>query len=106
MGVQQPAAFMQSVDELKQQGNALYVQDAHAEAIEKYGMAIKAFEASASDDPQAPELRKALAVLYSNRAQAALAIVRKSQPAGSGASALGNLPKVLRLHAFRANADA
>lgn len=102
----QDTEFLMTVEELKQQGNALYVKDDSAAAIEKYGLAIEAFEASAGESPHAPEHRKALAVLYSNRAQAALALVRKSKPPGWRPGAPSSLPKELRLHGFRANADA
>lgn len=100
-------AFLETAEDLKQQGNELYVKDDAAGAITKYGLAIEAFEAAAGDSPQAHEHRKILAVLYSNRAQAALALVRQAQPKGGWKPGmLSSLPKELRMHGFRANADA
>lgn len=98
---------LETAEELKRQGNEFYVKDDPAAALEKYALAIEAFEASTGDSPQALEHRKALAVLYSNRAQAALALVRREHAAGNlKPGALSSLPKELRLHGFRANADA
>ena len=59
-------------------GNDLYAKDELLGAIEKYLLAIESFEAEAGDDPEDLGHRKSLAVLYSNRAQAALALVKRS----------------------------
>lgn len=93
-----------SAEALKAEGNNLYVQGNNLEAIEKYGLAIKAFVATLGDEPEAPADRKALAILYSNRAQAFLAHVKT---ATQGQVKPGEaLPKEIRQQVMRANADA
>mmetsp|Transcript_50395 Transcript_50395/g.90596 ORF Transcript_50395/g.90596 Transcript_50395/m.90596 type:complete len:228 (+) Transcript_50395:36-719(+) len=95
-----------SPEDLKKEGNALYIKSDHAGAIEKYGLAIKAFEATKGDEPDAVEDRRALAVLYSNRAQASMAFLRQSEAGRRLVEQGVGLPKEMRAYALRASSDA
>eukprot|EP00933_Yihiella_yeosuensis_P022388 TRINITY_DN17630_c0_g1_i1.p1 TRINITY_DN17630_c0_g1~~TRINITY_DN17630_c0_g1_i1.p1 ORF type:complete len:200 (-),score=42.38 TRINITY_DN17630_c0_g1_i1:318-851(-) len=92
-------------DELKKEGNELYVKNDFQGAIKKYSEAIKIFEAEKSDEPTAPEDRKILSVLYSNRAQATLAELKQSH-AGKQVALGAEPPREIKLPAMRAISDA
>merc|ERR1711971_605765 len=61
---------------LKNEGNALYVKGDVEDAIQEYGLAIKLLEHLKGDDPTEDGDRKALSILYCNRAQAGSRLVR------------------------------
>merc|ERR1712224_324942 len=74
-------------------------------AIDKYGVAIKSLELLVGKESAKEADRKALAILYTNRAMAALQIVRRTQ-AGKRLQPGASLSADLRPLAMRANVDA
>lgn len=90
---------------MKEEGTSLYMADDFKGAISKYEEAIKALEAEKSDEPEDVADRKLLAVLCTNRAMAALQIIKRAQE-GRKCDPGMTLPAELRKLAMRANVDA
>ncbi len=94
-----------SWEDLKKQGTDLYLADDFHGAMQKYLLAAKALEAAHGDEPEEKSTRQALAVLYTNRAMAALQLIKREQQTKTGQPVLP-LPQELRKLAMRANVDA
>lgn len=99
-----PVADDGTFDEIKKLGNDAYMAKEFKRAVGLYSKAIKKLEAAHSDEPVEIELRKALAVLYTNRAMANLSLCKETLDGKTFDP--NNIPKEVRPLAMKANADA
>jgi len=88
---------------IKQAGTDSYMADDLEKAIALYSAAIKALEGQVGDEPEAPDDRKQLSILYTNCAMARLQIVRRERKAGQAGQEKAD---VLRKLGMRANVEA
>jgi len=94
-------------ESLEKDGTDLYMADNFEGAVENYGGAIKALEASVGAEPVSDTDKKALATLYTHRSMALLQDVRKTQGGKHRIDEPGwSLPAEHRKLAMRACADA
>lgn len=88
---------------IKQAGTDSYMADDFEKAIALYSAAIKALEGQVGDEPEAPDDRKQLSILYTNCAMARLQIVRRERKAGTAGQ---EKAEAMRKMGMRANVEA
>eukprot|EP00929_Paragymnodinium_shiwhaense_P042519 TRINITY_DN2198_c0_g1_i2.p1 TRINITY_DN2198_c0_g1~~TRINITY_DN2198_c0_g1_i2.p1 ORF type:complete len:252 (+),score=65.04 TRINITY_DN2198_c0_g1_i2:89-757(+) len=88
---------------IKQAGTDSYMADDYEKAITQYSAAIRALEGQVGDEPDAPDDRKQLSILYTNSAMARLQIVRRERKAGKAGP---EKAEAMRKLGMRANVEA
>ncbi|CAK0895627.1 unnamed protein product [Prorocentrum cordatum] len=97
------AAGLGNWKSIKQAGTDSYMADDFEKAIVLYSAAIKALEDEVGDEPEAPDDRKQLSILYTNCAMARLQIVKRERKAGTPGQEKAD---VIRKLGMRANVEA